>query len=130
MLQPGRAPDFLPADGIVLGALPEAEYEEFQVELEPGSWLALYTDGVTEARSPGGGLFGPERLLELLGSAEGLTPRTLAERVDRRGRGFSEGELTDDLSVLILRTVAGEPRALPRNGEARAVGERAGREGS
>ena len=35
-------------------------------QLEPGDYLLLYTDGVVEARSPGGELFGVPRLTDLM----------------------------------------------------------------
>lgn len=100
-------PGFLHCDGIVLGAIPDAEYGEAVVRLDRGASIALYTDGVTEARSADGEFFGPERLRDLLVSSNGLSARALAELVDRRVHEFSEGELTDDLSLLILRRDSG-----------------------
>ncbi len=37
-------------------------YQEATLHLEPGDCLALYTDGVTEARNPTGDLYGTDRL--------------------------------------------------------------------
>ncbi|MFB6893359.1 SpoIIE family protein phosphatase [Kitasatospora sp. NPDC056327] len=36
--------------GVLLGALPDAEYEEFTARLDPGESLLLYTDGLVERR--------------------------------------------------------------------------------
>ncbi|MEE8154765.1 MAG: PP2C family protein-serine/threonine phosphatase, partial [Phycisphaerales bacterium] len=44
--------------GVPLGVLDETTYEEAQIELQPGQTLVLYTDGITEARSPDGAMFG------------------------------------------------------------------------
>ncbi|HEY9127627.1 MAG TPA: PP2C family protein-serine/threonine phosphatase, partial [Acidobacteriaceae bacterium] len=48
-----------------LGIVPDAQYEERSLELQPGDYLALYTDGLLEARSAGGEIFSFERLEEL-----------------------------------------------------------------
>ena len=47
----------------VIGAFVGLEYTENSFELSEGDVVVLYTDGVTEARSPGGDFFGEERLL-------------------------------------------------------------------
>ena len=44
----------LPATGLVLGALAESPYGEESVTLGPGDVVVAYTDGVSEAFSPGG----------------------------------------------------------------------------
>jgi len=60
-------------DGMVLGLrLPGAEQrfdsllEEHTHQLAPGDVIVLYTDGITEARSPDNDLYGTDRLDELL----------------------------------------------------------------
>jgi sigma-B regulation protein RsbU (phosphoserine phosphatase) len=45
------------------------QFEEHAVPITPGQRLYLYSDGITEARSGGGKLFGHERLVEVLQSA-------------------------------------------------------------
>lgn len=73
--------------------------------LEPGDWLALYTDGITEARDASGAWFGEERLAEFLrraiagGHAPAETVRRLTEAVLRHQGGL----LQDDASVLLAR---------------------------
>ena len=44
--------------GKVLGVFPDAELRDTSLRLMPGEALVLYTDGVTEARSPDGDFFG------------------------------------------------------------------------
>jgi hypothetical protein len=45
-----------------LGITAEAEYSEIEFALAPGDHLALYTDGLLEARGPSGELYGFERV--------------------------------------------------------------------
>jgi phosphoserine phosphatase RsbU/P len=52
----------LESRGLLLGIMPDAEYEERVVELAPGDRLCLYTDGVSEAKNAAGEPFGSARL--------------------------------------------------------------------
>ncbi len=56
----------LGACGVVLGIFAEAAFEERTVELAPGDLLALYSDGVTEAQTAEGEMYGEERLVTVL----------------------------------------------------------------
>ena len=90
-----RVPFGLESSGLTVG-------EEV---LEPGDWLALYTDGITEARDESGAWFGEERLAEFLrraiagGQAPAETVRRLTEAVLQHQGGL----LQDDASVLLAR---------------------------
>ncbi len=72
--------------------------------LEPGDMVLLYTDGLTEARRPGGELFSVERLGEFIerqaanGQAAPETLRRLREAIIERG----EGALHDDATAVLL----------------------------
>jgi serine phosphatase RsbU (regulator of sigma subunit) len=73
-------------------------------QLQPGDRLVLYTDGITEARSPGGQEFGLDRFLDFLirQHADGLpVPETL-RRLRHRILDYHGGTLGDDATVLIL----------------------------
>ena len=48
------------AGGLPLGIEEDACFDEIAVELYPGDKLLLYTDGISEARSPDGTMFGAE----------------------------------------------------------------------
>ena len=66
--------------------------------------MLLYTDGVVEARSPGGEFFGVERLHELVGRhlAGGLASPETMRRVVRELMDHHQGQLTDDATLLLL----------------------------
>jgi len=83
-------------------------------QLEPGDRVLLYTDGVTEARSPDGDFFGPERLVDLISRnlAGGLpTPETM-RRVVRALLTHQQGQLSDDATMLLLEWHSGNEQAL------------------
>jgi len=52
----------VPSRGAALGVRMGLKYPEDEIELTAGDTVALYTDGLTEARDPSGELFGMERL--------------------------------------------------------------------
>jgi hypothetical protein len=82
--------------------------------LEPGDMLLLYTDGLTEARRPGGELFTAERLGEFIereaasGRAAPETLRQLREAIIERGAGA----LYDDATAVLLEWRRGTERSL------------------
>jgi sigma-B regulation protein RsbU (phosphoserine phosphatase) len=90
------------ASGYPVGVGP-GDYDEYASPLAPGDRVYLYSDGITEALSPDGELFGVPRMLEILaaGRSEPLDQsiRTLADRV-RTWSGT--GDRKDDQSVLAI----------------------------
>ena len=89
--------------GRALGVFPDAELSDTSLRLMPGESLVLYTDGVTEARSPDGEFFGEGRLRQLLGSCAICDAVTFAGRIKDTVLDFQEGYPRDDLAVLVLR---------------------------
>jgi serine phosphatase RsbU (regulator of sigma subunit) len=73
-------------------------------QLEPGDMVLLYTDGVVEARSPGGEFFGVERLSELvqIQLAGGLDAPETMRRVVRELLMHNDNSLSDDATLLML----------------------------
>jgi serine phosphatase RsbU (regulator of sigma subunit) len=91
--------------GLALGIEPDQDYEAERAELEPGSTIVLYTDGVVEARRDGT-LYGEERLDKILFKGAALGPQELAESILADCRSFAGGELGDDCAILCLRLPA------------------------
>ena len=89
--------------GRVLGVFPDAELQDTPLRLMPGEALVLYTDGVTEARSPDGEFFGEDRLRDLLRSCAGCDAGAFARRIKSVVLEFQEGFPRDDLAILVLR---------------------------
>jgi sigma-B regulation protein RsbU (phosphoserine phosphatase) len=92
--------------GRVLGVFDDAELGDASLRFMPGETLVLYTDGVTEARSPDGEFFGDERLRHLLSSCSGLDAAGIAARIKNVVLDFQEGYPRDDVAVLVLRATA------------------------
>jgi sigma-B regulation protein RsbU (phosphoserine phosphatase) len=89
--------------GQVIGVFNDVKLTEQEDGLAPGDALILYTDGVVEARSPGGLFFGEERLKAILHSSVALDASTIARRIEEAVLNFQEQALRDDIAVLVLR---------------------------
>ena len=96
-------PILLNADGIMIGAWDGAVFEEKSLTIEPDSWLLLYTDGLTEARSPAGEFFGLDRIIEIVKEHEGNSAQRLVNRLYSRIRKFTRERISDDFSLLAVK---------------------------
>jgi PAS domain S-box-containing protein len=111
LVRSGATVEEVGCSGKVLGVFPDAELRDTSLRLMPGEALVLYTDGVTEARSPDGEFFGEGRLRHLLSSCAGCDAATFARRIKGVVLDFQEGYPRDDLAVLVLRATDGAATA-------------------
>jgi phosphoserine phosphatase RsbU/P len=98
--------EWLTEGGMVVGLLPEQEYECGEVALGKDDLLVACTDGITEAMDPGGAEFGRPRLAELVGRLRGLAPQEILdgvlEAVDAHARG---GVYEDDRILMVVKAL-------------------------
>jgi len=86
----------------VLGLNPRVAYTDSEVKLHPADMLALYTDGITEARSASGEYFGEERLKRLIAISDSHAD-SFAKEVEQRLTAFCSGrQHTDDFTLVAL----------------------------
>jgi hypothetical protein len=84
-----------------VGVLEAIEFERHEVRLRPGDRVVLFTDGVSEARSPDGELFGVERVAQILTSLPpDISGRELVNRLEQDVLAFTGGIYTDDTAIL------------------------------
>jgi sigma-B regulation protein RsbU (phosphoserine phosphatase) len=104
-LIPGRQPDLVfTTSGRVLGLLPGESIRGETQPLEPGETFVLFTDGVSEAFSADGELFGEERLLAHLHASPGRTARETTQCVlDAVRRHAAGARQSDDITVVAVR---------------------------
>ena len=110
----------LDAAGMLFGVLGEVDFERKTLVLEPGDTLLLYTDGLTEARSPAGEMFAEERLAAAFGETAARPtaeiPAALIGAVD----AFTGSAPDDDRTAAVLRAVTmAAPSADPAGGAPR-----------
>ncbi|MBN9517308.1 SpoIIE family protein phosphatase [bacterium] len=96
------------ATGLPLGVMPGYEYESVTLPLDTGDLVAVFTDGVTDAMSPPGVLFGPEGVDAALVppddpvAAAGWAPRRAGERLVQAVRRHASGRAQNDDIALML----------------------------
>jgi serine phosphatase RsbU (regulator of sigma subunit) len=88
--------------GLALGIEPGQKYATQRLEVEAGSAVVLYTDGVIEARRDGE-LYGVERLDKALHKHRELGAQALAEAILADCRAYAGGELDDDCAIVCLK---------------------------
>ncbi|SDM11346.1 Stage II sporulation protein E (SpoIIE) [Geodermatophilus siccatus] len=87
-----------------------------ETRLEPGDRLLLYTDGITEARSPAGEFFGEQRLADFISAAAaaGQPAPEMVRRLMRHVLDHQADQLQDDASIVVLEwRTGGERQVLP-----------------
>lgn len=122
LIRPNEGPEMIPhTGGIALGVLPELNYAETTIPLDPGTALYLYTDGITEAENASGQQFGRERLEEKLGGANGAGPQVLMDDILVDLREFTgDAKQFDDITCMALQFVGGASpeQYIPGRGDA------------
>ena len=99
--------------GFVIGGMEGVKYRQYELTLEPGASLFLYTDGVPEATSAEKELFGIERMLGALNHQPDAAPRSVLENVRADVDSFvKEAEQFDDLTMLCLAFKGGRERGI------------------
>ena len=89
--------------GLVVGVMDGIRYRAYDVQLQPGSKLFLYTDGVPEASRADGEIFGIERTLAALNENPDANPVELLKNVRSAVDGFvRDAEQFDDLTMLCV----------------------------
>ena len=90
--------------GFVIGGMEGAKYKQYDIQMEKGDTLFLYTDGVPEATDRKEQLFGTERMLAALNISPDASPKQLLENVRKETDRFADGaEQFDDLTMLCIR---------------------------
>jgi phosphoserine phosphatase RsbU/P len=95
--------------GFPLGIVPEGEYKQTQVTLQPGDVVAVFSDGVTDARNLREELYesrDKRRLLRKLADTSG-GPETIGRALLQDIREFSAGHTqVDDITLICFGPVA------------------------
>ncbi|MFE4255289.1 PP2C family protein-serine/threonine phosphatase [Streptomyces sp. NPDC056910] len=96
-----------PAPPLGLGELSRSRYRVDSFPFEPGDFLLLYTDGVTEARDSTGTFY---PLAERITGWTGNDPDAFLDRLRRDLLHYVGGRLNDDAAMIAIERPA-EPRA-------------------
>lgn len=107
LCRPGQSIEVLQPTAPLIGVFDDQHhlFKQRHVEVEPGTVLIATTDGVTEARSADGELFGMQRLTETIKAAvpPATAMRGVTDRILRAVEEFTGNRLHDDIAILAAR---------------------------
>ena len=90
--------------GLVIGGMEGIKYKEYDLQLEPGDKIFVYTDGVPEATDADMNMFGTNRMLDALNADPDAAPEQILKNVRKAVDDFVAGvEQFDDLTMLCLK---------------------------
>ena len=93
------------AQHLPLGVMPDLAFSDTKQALEPGDQLLFYTDGITEATSPEGEMFGTKRLDQVLSNCA-TEPAEIIESVLKQLEAHTDGmPARDDRTLVAARVV-------------------------
>ena len=90
--------------GFVIGGMEGMKYTDYELQLNKGDRIFVYTDGVTEATSTEGELFGLDRVVDSLSTADNAAcPKDIMQTVRTAITDFTiDAEQFDDLTMLCM----------------------------
>ena len=95
--------------GLVIGAMSGMKYQDYEIQLEKGSKLFLYTDGVPEATDPDEKMFGMDQMITALNKDPLDPPKLLLEHFREHVNEFVNGaEQFDDMTMLCFEYKGGK----------------------
>jgi sigma-B regulation protein RsbU (phosphoserine phosphatase) len=93
----------LDSTGCLLGISPNLSIAEKSVPLGASDILALYTDGLSEARDHTRSQFGCERLARKLAEYRELPAREIADRIVQEAASFAGHDQFDDATLVVIK---------------------------
>jgi phosphoserine phosphatase RsbU/P len=94
--------DRLDVGGGILGVFQMQAFSMGTQDLASGDRVVLFTDGVTEARSPDGEEFGEARLLRLLEEKRKASAEDLQKVILRTAGEYCQGNWDDDATLVVI----------------------------
>jgi sigma-B regulation protein RsbU (phosphoserine phosphatase) len=89
---------------MVVGVVEDYLYEQGTIQMEPGSLLVGYSDGLIEPENVYGEEFGIPRLQDLATSLRHATPIVVAEALMQAAEEWAgTPEQADDMTVIVAR---------------------------
>ena len=101
--------------GLVLGVLPNAEYQSETIQLNENDYMLFYTDGLIDAANFEGDTWGRDQLLKSFGKCHpGLASQTIKNILAYRRRFVGLARQVDDTSMVVIRVVKPADPLMPK----------------
>jgi sigma-B regulation protein RsbU (phosphoserine phosphatase) len=107
----GGKTEIIEATGLPLGLFEEADYDELTYEAHPGDIFVFFSDGILDARSRTGDLFGRERVEQIVSRCSSDTAQSVVDSIFAAVNEHASGvEAFDDQTVVALRVKSAPAR--------------------
>ncbi len=91
---------------MIIGAFESPTFEQETVHLNPGDVIVAYTDGVIDAHSPQGEVFGEERFEQLALQHQNLSASEVIKTILQAIADFTRGaEQHDDITLVVMKVL-------------------------
>jgi phosphoserine phosphatase RsbU/P len=96
------------ATGLPLGLFDEASYDEFRFKMKPGDMFVFFSDGILDARSRSGEMFGRGRVEKIIAECAGRSADCVVDSLFKAAAEHSAGvETFDDQTVVAIKVKDG-----------------------
>ncbi len=101
----GEVKRSLPSTSIPLGIMSECEFSSTDpIALDAGDLVVFLTDGIVEARSPDGSVFGTQRTLDVVRVFRRLSARRIVENLYHAVLAFAQNQPQyDDITATVIK---------------------------
>ncbi|UCC38997.1 MAG: SpoIIE family protein phosphatase [Candidatus Aminicenantes bacterium] len=105
LVKKGEKPAYLDqSGGVAVGAVEGMSFKTEKMNLEPGEYLFMYTDGVTEATNKAEELFSEDRLKAEISIIQKEPIQSLVSEIMKKITSFSQGmPQADDITMMVLK---------------------------
>ena len=111
----GGKNEVIEATGLPLGLFDEADYDEFKFRMKPGDMFVFFSDGMLDARSRSGEMFGRRRVEEIVASCAAKSADCVVDSLFKAVAEHSAGvETFDDQTVVAIKVRDGGQAAPKR----------------
>ncbi len=94
----------LSVGGIIVGIMPEAQYDESTIDINPGEFLILFSDGITEAMDSAEEEFGDKRLTDIVLNNRKESVENIIDIIFGEVKLFAgSSPQMDDMTVVIIK---------------------------
>ncbi len=90
--------------GLMVGIMNDIEFEEAQINLEPGQQIIIYSDGISEPQNADGDLYEEVRFKDWLLEHPNCTPEETIELLIKDVKAFSKSDKqSDDITLVVIK---------------------------